>query len=138
MRSSPSWRPDVAIALQGSRGGPAGGALKLALLLRPGDAVPFRLAGARVEVAVDGEEGAVLRALLADGSVGVLAVEEELLGKAPPGLIRRARQRGVPVLLPFSLPRRLGEAGRGREYVAALIRRAIGYAVRLSGPGRGP
>jgi V/A-type H+-transporting ATPase subunit F len=113
------------------------GALRLAVLLRPADVRGFQLAGARVETAAPGEELAVLRGLAADPEVGVLAVEEELLAQVPSRTLRRVRERGVPVLLPFALPRTYGEEGRGREYVAALIRRAIGYAVRLGGPGGG-
>jgi V/A-type H+-transporting ATPase subunit F len=115
--------------------GSASGSRRLSLLLRPHDALGFRLAGATVETAADGEELAALRTLLADPAVGVLAVDEELLARVPQRLVQRARQRGIPVILPFAIPRRYGEAGRGREYVAALIRRAIGYAVRLAGPG---
>jgi V/A-type H+-transporting ATPase subunit F len=116
------------------------GAMRLAVLVRPGDARGFQLAGAQVATAGAGDEVAAIRALLSDPALGVLAVEEELLGRVPPRLVRRVRERGVPVLLPFALPRAYGEAGKGREYVAALIRRAIGYAVRLAGPGggRGP
>lgn len=114
-----------------------GGPLRLAILVRPEDARGFQLAGARAAAAAPGEELAALRALLAEPELGVLAVEEELLARLPPRLVRRVRERGLPVLLPFALPRRYGEAGRGREYVAALIRRAIGYAVRLGGPGGG-
>jgi len=113
------------------------GAMRLAVLVRPDDARGFQLAGARVVTATAGEEVSVLRELLAEPSLGVLAVEEGLLAPVAPRLVRRARERGIPVLLPFALPRRQGEAGRGREYVAALIRRAIGYAVRLAGPGGG-
>lgn len=123
-----------------ARGGPQGrgeraGALRLAVVVRPGDALGFRLAGVPVEPIAPGEEAAVFRRLLSDPQVGVVAVEEELLGAAPPRLLARARQRGLPVVLPFALPRRLGEEGPGRAYVAALIRRAVGYGVKLGGGG---
>lgn len=110
---------------------------RLVVAVRPGDGLGFRLAGARVEEIPAGGEPAAFRALLAEPDLGVLAVEEELLRAAPERLVRRARARGVPVLLPFPLPRRWGEAGRGREYVAALIRRAVGYGVKLGGEGGG-
>ncbi|MGB8933083.1 MAG: V-type ATP synthase subunit F [Anaeromyxobacteraceae bacterium] len=115
----------------------AAGAMRLAVLVRPGDARGFQLAGARVVTATAGEEVAALRLLLADPALGVLAVEEELLSVVPPRLVRRVRERGLPVLLQFALPRTYGEEGKGRDYVAALIRRAIGYAIRLAGPGGG-
>ncbi len=109
--------------------------LSLTVAVRPGDALGFRLAGATVEEVPPGGEPAAFRRLLADPHTGVLAVEEELLQAAPERLVRRARERGLPVILPFALPRRVGEEGRGRAYVAALIRRAIGYGVKLGGGG---
>lgn len=118
----------------GARGGKGQGpGLGLAVAVRPGDALGFRLAGARVEEVAAGAEAAAFRRVLADARIGVLAVEEELLRSAPARLVRRARERGLPVILPFALPRRWGEEGRGRAYVAALIRRAVGYAVKLGG-----
>jgi V/A-type H+-transporting ATPase subunit F len=115
----------------------AHGALRLAVVVRPGDALGFRLAGARVEEVAAGAEAQAFRALLAEGDLGVVAVEEEVLGQVPPRVLRRARERGVPVVLPFALPRRWGDEGRGRAYVAALIRRAVGYGVKLGGEGGG-
>lgn len=121
-------------------GAPAAGkeSLGLAVAVRPGDALGFRLAGVPVEEVARGGELAAFRRLLADPRLGVLAVEEELLGAAPPRLVRRARERGLPVLLPFALPRRWGEAGGGRAYVAALVRRAVGYGVKLGAGGGAP
>lgn len=114
------------------------GALRLAVAVRPADALGFRLAGVPVEPIAPGEEAAVFRRLLSDPQVGVVAAEEELLRAAPARLLARARQRGIPVVLPFALPRRLGEEGPGRAYVAALIRRAVGYGVKLGGGGGVP
>jgi V/A-type H+-transporting ATPase subunit F len=126
---------DAGVSGAGARGGGAGQRpkLRLAVAVRPGDGLGFRLAGASVEEVAAGAEVAVFRRLLSDPRTGVLAVEEELLSAVPPRLLRRIRDRGLPVILPFSLPRRWGEAGRGRAYVAALVRRAVGYAVNLGG-----
>jgi V/A-type H+-transporting ATPase subunit F len=108
------------------------------LAVRPGDAGGFRLAGAEVREVAPGEETAAFRELLGDPNVGVLAVEEALLAAAPERLLGRARERGLPVVLTFALPRRWGEPGRGQSWVAELIRRAVGYGVRLgSGGGTG-
>ena len=119
-------------------GGRGRAGLGLAVAVRPGDGLGFRLAGAAVEEVAPGTETAVFRRLLADQHTGVLAVEEELLAAVPDRILRRARDAGLPVILPFALPRRWGEEGRGRAYVAALIRRAVGYAVKLGGAGGGP
>lgn len=111
---------------------------RLVVAVRPGDALGFRLAGAEVREVAPGDEGAALRALLADPAAGVVAVEGAVLAAAPQALLERARRRGVPVLLPFDLPRAWGEPGRGEAWVAALVRRAVGYGVKLGGAGGGP
>jgi V/A-type H+-transporting ATPase subunit F len=113
-------------------------ALGLAVCVRPGDALGFRLAGATVEEVAPGGELGAFRRVLSDPHTGVVAVEEELLRAVPERLLRRARETGLPVVLPFALPRRWGDAGRGRAYVAALIRRAVGYGVKLGGGGGTP
>ncbi len=115
------------------RAAPETASLSVAVAVRPGDGLGFRLAGVAVEEVPPGGEGAAFRRLLADPRAGVLVVEEGLLEAVPARLLRRARERGLPVVLPFALPRRIGEEGRGRAYVAALIRRAIGYGVKLGG-----
>jgi V/A-type H+-transporting ATPase subunit F len=125
-------------AAGGAAASPTAGGPRLLLAVRPGDALGFRLAGAEVHEVAPGEEAAALKALLADPRAGVVAVEERVLAGAPPQLLARARARGLPVLLPFALPERLGGEGRGRAYVAALIRRAVGYGVKLGGGGGGP
>jgi V/A-type H+-transporting ATPase subunit F len=112
--------------------------LHLAVAVRPGDALGFRLAGAQVEEIPHGQEAAAFRRLAGDPHVGVLAVEEQLLQAIPSRVLSRARERGLPVVLPFPLPRRWGDAGRGRAYVAALIRRAVGYGVKLGAGGEAP
>jgi V/A-type H+-transporting ATPase subunit F len=110
-------------------------ALELTVCVRPGDGLGFRLAGATVEEVPPGGEAAAFRRLLSDPHAGVVAVEEDLLRAVPERLLRRAHDAGLPVVLPFALPRRWGDAGRGRAYVAALIRRAVGYGVKLGGGG---
>lgn len=98
---------------------------------RPGDGLGFRLAGVEVEEIKDAEAADRFRAILADPALGVLAVQEELLDQVPETLMEKIGREGVPVLLPFAFPRRWKEAGRGAEYVATLIRRAIGYHVKI-------
>jgi V/A-type H+-transporting ATPase subunit F len=104
---------------------------RLAVAVRAGQALGFRLAGLDVREVAPGDEASAWKALVADARLGVLAIEEELLAAMPEGLVARARSRGLPVLLPFPLPRRLGAPGRGQAWVAALLRRAVGYGVAL-------
>jgi V/A-type H+/Na+-transporting ATPase subunit F len=102
----------------------------LRVVTRPGDGAGFRLAGVPVDEVAPGEEQARFRALVADPSLAVLAIETRVVEAVPETLLRQASARALPVVLPFTLPRAAG-AGAGTAYVAALIRRAIGYHVKL-------
>jgi V/A-type H+-transporting ATPase subunit F len=128
----------TAAARPGGEGAKPAGALGLAVAVRPGDALGFRLAGAAVEEIAAGEESAVMRRLLEDPRLGVLVVEEDVLRATPGRVLARSRRRGLPVVLQLALPRRWGDAGRGSAYVAELIRRAVGYGVKLGGAAEGP
>jgi V/A-type H+-transporting ATPase subunit F len=111
--------------------------LELAVLARRGHGLSARLAGVRVVEAAPGQEAAAFHELVREERLGVLAVDQELLDLVPPE-DRLRRDRPLPVVIPFAVPRRWSEAGRGRDYVAALIRRAVGYHVKLGegGPSR--
>lgn len=99
--------------------------------VRHGEGLGFRLAGAPVEEIGEGEAAERLKALVADPSLGVLAIEETLLERVPEALLQRIGREGLPVLLPFAIPKAWEEVGRGEQYVATLIRRAIGYHVKI-------
>jgi vacuolar-type H+-ATPase subunit F/Vma7 len=101
------------------------------VVTRPGEGLGFRMAGAAVEEVEEGEVPERFKALLSDPGLGVVAVEEELLERVPEALLQKVGREGVPVLLPFTFPRSWEEGGRGEEYVATLIRRAIGYHVKI-------
>jgi V/A-type H+/Na+-transporting ATPase subunit F len=101
------------------------------VVARRGEGLGFRLAGAPVEEIEEGHEAERLKALVSDPSLGVLAVEEKVLERVPETLLQRAGREGIPVILPFAVPRVWEEAGRGEQYVATLIRRAIGYHVKI-------
>jgi V/A-type H+-transporting ATPase subunit F len=102
----------------------------LRVVTRPGEGAGFRLAGVPVEEVEVGDEAARFRELTADPSLGVLAIETRVFEEVPEALARQVSARPFPVVLPFTLPR-AAETGGGRAYVAALIRRAIGYHVKL-------
>ncbi len=107
----------------------------LQVLTRPGQGLGFRLAGAPVIEVPVGSEERVVAEVLARPDLGVLAVEEEVWNALPEPVSRRVRQRGVPAILPFALPRRWSETTRGQDYVAAMIRRAVGYHVKIAEEG---
>ncbi len=105
--------------------------LKLVVAVPAGDALGFRLAGVQVVEVERGHEEAALRGLRAMPGVGVVAVEASLLAAAEGG---SRPDPGLPVFIPFTLPRRFTEARGGEAFIAALVRRAVGYHVKLGGP----
>jgi V/A-type H+-transporting ATPase subunit F len=102
---------------------------RLVVLARPGAAIGFRLAGVPVVEAAQGEEPERLREACAAAASGVVAADEDVLSAIPAE--EQGRRPPLPVVLPFALPRRWSETGRGRDWVAALVRRAVGYHVKL-------
>lgn len=97
----------------------------------PHTAEGFRLGGVEVAVPADGEElRRTLLDCLDDSTVGLIALNDSFLDQLDPRLARRVESSAFPVVVPFPDPRRLG-AGRVENYLDSLIRRAIGYRVRL-------
>jgi V/A-type H+-transporting ATPase subunit F len=104
--------------------------VKKVLVVTPPDARHgFALTGVRQSTILPEQLLAELRVALADPAVGLVVVDERLAGGGTQGQLRQLEQRspGVVVLLPAP------EAGPRLEedYVLRLIRRAIGYQVRL-------
>jgi vacuolar-type H+-ATPase subunit F/Vma7 len=91
----------------------------------------FRLAGFRPRVA---EHGEAARALLAemqkDEKWGVILVQEDLVPELDPVALHRA-DSALPILVRFPAPSRERLPGDAEAYVAELLRRAVGYRVRL-------
>jgi vacuolar-type H+-ATPase subunit F/Vma7 len=104
---------------------------ELCLALRPEDALGFELAGVRVAPVAPSGAAAKLRALRRDPTVGVLAVEARVAAEAGEEASSAARDGSLPVVVVFALPQRWAERARGRDLVAAVVRRAVGYHVKL-------
>lgn len=109
----------------------AEGEYRLKVVTRPGAGLGFRLAGVPVEEMGEAAGAERIAALLEEPGLGILAIDEDLLRQVPPTTLERASRDGVPIVLPFTLPIRWEEGGGGEAYVAALIRRAIGYHIKI-------
>jgi vacuolar-type H+-ATPase subunit F/Vma7 len=111
----------------------AGGAVShvLRVLCRPALCDGFALAGVPSLPANDAVEATHLLERLAETpQVGVVLVEESLFDALPDELRRRLERRPLPVVIPFPGPRR-EEAPDAAARLVELLRRAIGYRVRL-------
>lgn len=95
----------------------------------------FRLAG--VDCLVGDEElvGDRLAATLFDiagsGSVGLIGVDDRYYRTLPEVQLKRLQKMGYPVILSLDIPRRWEEKGGGGSHIASLIRRAIGYQIKI-------
>lgn len=94
-------------------------------------ALGFRLAGLRPRIveSVEGAE-AELDEMLRDPRWGVILVQEDLMPE-PESRSASWSRSGLPILVPFPRPGRERPPGEAEAYVAELLRRAVGYRVRL-------
>jgi vacuolar-type H+-ATPase subunit F/Vma7 len=105
--------------------------MKRIVVVTPPDARHgFALAGVRQLTAAPADVSATLQQLANDARTGVIVVDERLAAGPAQAQIREMERHwpGVVIVLPSP-----GKAARIEEdYVLQLIRRAIGYQVRLS------
>lgn len=105
--------------------------MKKVVLVTPADAAPgFALAGVR-QVACGTEQApALIRGITRDPLAGLVIVDERLVSRQVQALMRELDRRWPGLVIALPAP----EYGTGREedYVLQLIRRAIGYQVRLN------
>ena len=105
--------------------------LRVSFLGRPEVAPAFALAGFRPVEVLDAEDaGRRLGALLGDAGVGLVLIEAPLYEGLAADLQRRLSARPVPLVVPVPAPSWVEHAAADRVIVE-LLRRAIGYQVRL-------
>ena len=103
--------------------------MKRVVFITPPDARDgFRLGGTVQLVAMPGEAEALVRSSLDDPENGVVAVDERLLPEIGDERFRELERRWFGILVVLPAP---GAAGETADYALRLIRRAIGYQVRL-------
>jgi len=90
----------------------------------------FILAGARQLVVTAEEAETTLRQILADPDTRVAVIDERLLAGIPEEHFREMEKRWFGILIVLPAPEKRG-AVTEEDYALRLIRRAIGYHVRL-------
>jgi vacuolar-type H+-ATPase subunit F/Vma7 len=107
-------------------------ASEVRVLATPAVAAGFALAGLDARTAASPREGAErLAALLADPAVAVLLVEHDLVRALPAADQHDLMRRATPLIVPFEGPAWEAEPEREMEVILDILRRAIGYRVRL-------
>ena len=102
------------------------------VVCRPEIATGFALAGLRpVEFSSDDEGRERLQELLAETGVGVVLVEAGLYDRLPDEMRRQFGRRPLPMIVPFPEPTWAEKPDAAEAYIVELLRRVIGYRVRL-------
>jgi len=101
------------------------------IVCRPATAAGFALAGLVAEIAEEeAMVDATLRGLLQRRELGVVLLEESLYTALAPDVRAQVDRVAQPVVVPFPGPA-WRAAPSAEEQVVELLRRAIGYRVRL-------
>lgn len=104
---------------------------RVAVVCRPEVAPGFRLAGLAPSEALGPAEAAgILESLRRDGRTGVVLVQQRLYDGLAEEVRAALEREAVPLAVPFPEPTWAAEEGP-EAYVVRLLRRAIGYRVRL-------
>jgi vacuolar-type H+-ATPase subunit F/Vma7 len=104
---------------------------RLVVIASPGLSTGFSLAGVEVIPAVDGQvAGRELDRLVDEASAGVVIIDEPLYRELPEEQRRSLNRLAAPVVIPVPGPDWSAES-TAHEYIVEILRRAIGYRVRL-------
>lgn len=90
----------------------------------------FALASLRARTADAEKATGALEEMAEEPRSGVILVQSDLYDAAAGPTLRRLERQTIPVILPFPGPRWTARPS-AEEYVVELLRRAIGYRVRL-------
>ena len=105
--------------------------LRVSFIGRPEVAPAFALAGFRPVEVLDADAASQqVGALLGDPRVGLVLIEAPLYEGLAPDLQRRLSTRPVPLVVPVPAPSWV-EHSAADKVIVELLRRAIGYQVRL-------
>ena len=92
----------------------------------------FRLAGIEVLVSRGGEETTrLVEKVMEKKECGLILIKEEFMEDLAESLHRRLEKAGFPLLVPLPLDMNWWREQRGMEYLLRLIRRSIGYHLRI-------
>jgi vacuolar-type H+-ATPase subunit F/Vma7 len=105
--------------------------MSVRVVCRPEVASGFELAGLHADTAIDAATTRARLATLADDpDVGIVLVDERLFGALPADLAQRLESQPRPLVALFPGPQ-FAAPEAAEEAVLEILRRAIGYRVRL-------
>jgi V/A-type H+/Na+-transporting ATPase subunit F len=105
---------------------------KMLVLTDSETATGFRLAGVEVREADNATAQKALEDSIQSDKYGLVIVDESLIGDPIKSSERTMRGRSLPVILPMQgLGAAFGETDDAKEYMKELVRRAIGFDIKL-------
>ncbi len=105
--------------------------MKTIVFITPGDSrYGFTLSGAVQLIAAPEEAESTIQQAMDDPDSGVVIVDERLLAGIPDERFREMESRWFGVLIVLPAPAKIGEGEE--DYAERLIRKVIGYHVKLS------
>jgi vacuolar-type H+-ATPase subunit F/Vma7 len=105
---------------------------RVRVLASPATSPGYRLAGLGVEeVRTPRDAGDRLARTAAQPDVGIILIEQALLDATPEAVRREVESHAVPLLVPIPTPTWGEEKPDAEAFILELLRRAIGYRVRL-------
>jgi len=103
---------------------------KIVFVTGPDAEYGFRLSGIAHQVTKEEDAEDVLRKLMAEPETGLVVVDERLIRGVPESKLREMEKRWYGMLLVLPSPEKFGV--EIEDYAMRLIKRAIGYHVRLN------
>ncbi|MEE9613590.1 MAG: V-type ATP synthase subunit F [Thermodesulfobacteriota bacterium] len=103
----------------------------LIIITRPGVSLGFRLGGFECREERGEDVSAVLEEVEREGRYGLVIMDEELKARVSKPLMRRINRKGLPVVVPVYIPEAWEERGEAESPAVRLIRRAIGYQIKI-------
>ncbi len=104
----------------------------LRVITDPDTALGFRLAGVEVNEATDPvQAGEQLLALLRAGEAGIVIYNEDFVSALPEPAVIALEESLTPVFFAIPGAQTVRPAERREEYLARLVRRAIGYQLQI-------
>ena len=105
---------------------------RIVALTDPETAMGFRLAGIEAIIAPQADEAnRLLAELLEKKQPGVVLFNEDYLEAMPERFQRRMEDSLQPIFVPIPHVRSWQEGEKKEEYLARLLRRAIGYQIKI-------
>ena len=105
---------------------------ELVIIVNKDAELGFRCAGFAVIAATDKDDiSGLVEEITKEGKYGIILIEERFLEKIRPPVFKRIKKRGIPIIMPITLPLTWEQREFKESPILRLIRRSIGYQIKL-------